>query len=496
MHVGLYARVSTEEQAQGFSIDHQTERMQAYCVSQGWPHYDLYIDDGYTGTNMNRPHLKRLLQHIKEGRIQVVLVYKLDRLSRKQKDVLHLLEDVFDKYQTGFRSVTEPFDTSTPFGKAMIGMLAVFAQLERDTIIERTRSGKSQRTRQGLWYGGPVPFGYELSPTSKQLVQNTSQASLVREMFSQFTQGNSYLSIARWLALRSTERKFSSPKTLVYMLSNPIYVGKLKHRDELVEAQHPPIIDPETWNQAQAELNLRRSGRAKYGKYLLSNLLVCGVCGAKMKHIRMKDQRREVVRARNYYLCSTKHSRGKCGSRYYPERELEERTIEALTRLALDPALVRTELANFSAPEIPDQPLLDELTAKLLELNAKLDRWYDAFEAGHLEVSKVRERLAPLEHEKASLLIRLSELDKLRELRQRQHELTDSDLRHNLGLDLVSDGAIATAQQQRDTSLDCIPSISNVWIHLAESERAAILRAAVNKITVHADGSLEFAWNS
>jgi len=479
MNIALYCRVSTEEQAQGFSIDHQTERMQAYCVSQGWENFDLYIDDGYTGTNMNRPHLRRLLHHIKEGRIQIVLVYKLDRLSRKQKDVLHLLEDVFEKYQTGFRSVTEPFDTSTPFGKAMIGMLAVFAQLERDTIIERTRSGKSQRTRQGLWYGGPVPFGYALSmDNNRELVPNESQAALVREMFNQFTQGKSYLSMARWLSSRSTERKFSSPKTLVYMLTNPIYVGKLKHRGELVQAQHEPILDHETWNQAQAELKQRRSGRAAYGKYLLSNLLVCGVCGAPMKHIHMKDQRGGVIRSRDYYLCSTKHSTGKCASRYYPEQELEAKAIDQLTHLTLEPKLVRTEMTSFFEKEAQNQPLMDELAAKLLEINGKLDRWYDAFESGHLDASKVRQRLASLENEKASILIRLGELGELNEL--------DDEL----------SGLAAADEQRKNSILDSLSLIGEQWDNLTDEERSTILRAAVDKITVHPDGSLEFAWNT
>ena len=168
MSVGLYCRVSTEEQAaSGFSIDHQQSRLKAYCESQGWAKYSLYTDDGYTGTNLNRPQMQRMMKDIETGKIDTVLVYKLDRLSRHQKDVLYLLEDLFEHYGVVFKSATEPFDTSTPLGRAMIGILAVFGQLERDTIIERTKSGKSERTKQGLWYGGPVPFGYEWS-TSEQ----------------------------------------------------------------------------------------------------------------------------------------------------------------------------------------------------------------------------------------------------------------------------------------------------------------------------------------
>ena len=136
MSVGLYCRVSTEEQAaSGFSIDHQQSRLKAYCESQGWAKYSLYTDDGYTGTNLNRPQMQRMMKDIETGKIDTVLVYKLDRLSRHQKDVLYLLEDLFEHYGVVFKSATEPFDTSTPLGRAMIGILAVFGQLERDTII-------------------------------------------------------------------------------------------------------------------------------------------------------------------------------------------------------------------------------------------------------------------------------------------------------------------------------------------------------------------------
>src|SRR5579875_2069397 len=136
MSVALYCRVSTEEQAvSGFSIDHQKERLIAYCKSQGWDNFSIYVDDGCTGTNLDRPQMQRLIRDVQAGLINTVLVYKLDRLSRKQKDVLYLLEDLFERHQVVFRSATEPFDTSTSLGRAMIGILAVFGQLERDTIV-------------------------------------------------------------------------------------------------------------------------------------------------------------------------------------------------------------------------------------------------------------------------------------------------------------------------------------------------------------------------
>lgn len=469
MKIGLYCRVSTEEQAQGFSIDHQKERMTAYCVSQGWLDYDLYVDEGFTGTNLNRPHLRRLIQHIRERKIQVVLVYKLDRLSRRQKDVLHLLEDIFEPLAVGFRSVTEPFDTSTPFGKAMIGMLAVFAQLERDTIIERTRSGKRQRTQQGLWYGGPVPYGYHWSREKQRLSPNPSQAELIQQVFRQFIAGASYQSLLGWLSERTTERLFSSHKTLVYILSNPVYAGKLNHQGDLVPGQHEPLIDEETWQEAQSELQKRHLKKAPRGKYLLSNLLLCGACGATMKHTHAKDSRGPVVRWRNYYLCSAKHRGQRCASRYYPEQELEDGVSEHVKRLALDPQMVEAELKKLQdqTPSTAEDGLRDILECELQQVNLKLGRWYDAFETGSLDATMLSERIHLLEHEKEAVLLRLRERATLEK----------------------------SIDQPAEPSLNSLRLVGQQWDQLSPDEQSIILHAAIQQITVYPNGALEIAWN-
>lgn len=191
--IALYARVSTDEQAEhGFSIDSQKDRLEAYCKSQAWEDYRFYVDDGYTGTNTDRPALQLMLTHIKEGKIQTVVVFKLDRLSRKQKDVLQLLEDQFEKNKVAFKSVTEYFDTASPLGKVFLGILAAFAQFERDTIVERVTNAMVTRTKKGLWNGGPPPFGYRYDIELKKLLIHPEEAEIVREVFKKFIQGYSY----------------------------------------------------------------------------------------------------------------------------------------------------------------------------------------------------------------------------------------------------------------------------------------------------------------
>ena len=119
--------------------------LKSYLKSKEWEDYEIYTDPGFSGKDLNRPAIKKLIQDCKDGKIDTVLVFKLDRISRSQKDTLYLIEEVFNKYGVGFISIRENFDTTTPFGKAMIGVLSVFAQLERETILERTRLGLKKR---------------------------------------------------------------------------------------------------------------------------------------------------------------------------------------------------------------------------------------------------------------------------------------------------------------------------------------------------------------
>src|SRR5690606_20789751 len=226
-------------------------------------------DDGYTGTNMDRPALKKMIRHIEKGEISTVVVYKLDRLSRKQKDVLFLLEDVFEANGVSFKSATEPFDTSTPLGKAMLGILAVFAQLERDTIVERVTFGRRRRVRTGKWYGGRVPFGYRWNAEDEVLEIVPEQAELVKKVFSMYLQGHSYLSIAEWLAARTKDRVIDH-SVIRDMLQRPVYTGHLNNAGVLVKGNHEAIIDMETFERVQKEIQRRKEGRAPLGNYLLS----------------------------------------------------------------------------------------------------------------------------------------------------------------------------------------------------------------------------------
>ena len=164
MMVFAYARVSTENQLENYSIEEQTDRLKSYCAARDWVLLHTYVDGGYSGGNTDRPALQAMLAQLRETHVDAVVVYKLDRLSRSQKDTLTLIEDELLAHGTDFVSINENFDTSTPFGRAMIGILSVFAQLEKDQITERFTMGRIGRGKAGYFHGGGnAPTGYTLS---------------------------------------------------------------------------------------------------------------------------------------------------------------------------------------------------------------------------------------------------------------------------------------------------------------------------------------------
>ena len=180
----LYVRVSTEAQAEeGYSVGAQSERLQSYCKAMGWNSQELYVDGGFSGSNLERPQMQRLIGDVASGRVAAVLVYKLDRLSRSQKDTLYLIEDVFMPHGVDFISLNESIDTSTPYGRAMIGILSAFAQLEREQIKERTAMGRIARAKEGKRMGSRPPIGYDYDRDAGILVVNDYEATQIRLIF-------------------------------------------------------------------------------------------------------------------------------------------------------------------------------------------------------------------------------------------------------------------------------------------------------------------------
>ncbi len=274
----IYIRVSTDAQREeGYSIDAQKEMLTAYCVSKSINEYEYYIDGGYTGSNLERPALKMLIEDIKADKISCVLVYKLDRLSRSQKDTLYLIEDVFNPHGVDFVSLNESMDTSTPLGRLMLGILSAFAQLERENIRERTRMGMKERVKSGFWRGGGhIPFGYDYDVEKGILIPN-SDAKLVKKTYELYLKGYSTNSIARILGL-------GYEKLARQILTRKSNAGYITYNGEEYLGKHEPIISLETYEKAMQMMSERAGERRTDANHLLTGLIKCGFCGAKMRY--------------------------------------------------------------------------------------------------------------------------------------------------------------------------------------------------------------------
>ena len=236
-----------------------------------------YIDAGASGSNINRPALQNLIGDSESGLISTVIVYKLDRRSRTEKDTLYLIEDIFIPNHVDFVSVNERLDTGSPYGKAMIGILSAFAQLERENIFMRTRMGMKERVRSGLWPGGGrVPFGYDYDSSKGILVPN-SDAQTVRRVYELYIDGYSLAYIARILGLKYERHA----QQILLRKSN---TGVIIYNGEEYKGLHEPIVSPETYEKAMEEFQRRSQNGRRGGTHLLTGMLFCGYCGAKLRY--------------------------------------------------------------------------------------------------------------------------------------------------------------------------------------------------------------------
>ena len=274
----IYIRVSTDAQAEeGYSIDAQKEQLTAYCISKNIKKYDYYIDGGWSGSNINRPELQRMITDIQNQKISHVIVYKLDRLSRSQKDTLYLIEDVFNPNDVDFISMNESMDTSTPMGKLMLGILSAFAQLERENIRLRTRMGMLERVKNGYWMGGGrVPFGYDYDSQQGILIPN-KDAEKVKQIYELYLKGYAPQPIANILGLKYD-------RLVIQILKRKSNYGVIEYNGQIYQGKHKPIISKEIYDLTMQEMQRRSEKYTGQSSHLLTGLLYCGKCGAKMRY--------------------------------------------------------------------------------------------------------------------------------------------------------------------------------------------------------------------
>jgi len=342
--VAVYTRKSTSAGLeQDFnSLDAQREACDNYARSQahlGWKLVaEKYDDGGFTGANLERPAFQRLLADIDAGRIDVVVVYKVDRLSRSLLDFARVMER-FNRAGVAFVSVTQNFSTADAMGRLTLNMLMSFAEFEREMIAERTRDKVAAARRRGKWTGGPVPLGYDVK--EKKLVVNELEAVLVREVFALYLANRSTLAVARELNARKHTTKHHRTGSgriqggrrwkkgdVLRTLRNPVYAGLMGCGSEVHQGEHPAIVDRETFAKARELLEENRCMRKDHGRnaeYFLRGIIFCQ-CGAAFTPGSTRRGEREY----RYYRCVTRDKEGKeaCPAAPLPAGAIEEYVVE------------------------------------------------------------------------------------------------------------------------------------------------------------------------
>ena len=366
----------------------------------GWTVYKVYTDPGYSGASLNRPALQSLIKASQRHSFQKVVVYKLDRLSRSQRDTLTLLEEVFNANGVDFVSMNENFDTSTPFGRATIGILAVFAQLEREQIKERMSMGREARAKAGGWMGSfHIPIGYDYRDGSLQV--NEYETMQVRKLFQMSADGVSAKKICREFTASGYRHKYGpwNIRTLRRVLESRTYLGYIFYKGEWYQSGHDPIISEDLWNQCQKVVKDRsdlyrfnvRPGRATS---YLAGLLICKRCGAKYHRINGKYH--------SYYYCASRSKRSdylikdaSCKNKNWRMDQLDQIIFDQIRQLSLDPDYV------------PEQPQEEDdreiILSEISRIDKQISRFLDLYGLDQLPMDQLQQKISDLSARKSQL---------------------------------------------------------------------------------------------
>lgn len=364
-----------------------------YAKSKDYNEFEYYIDGGYSGKDLNRPAINKLIEDCKNHKINAVFVFKLDRISRNQRDTLYLIEEVFNKYNVSFISMRENFDTSSPFGKAMIGVLSVFAQLERETILERTRIGLKKRAEAGLWRGGgKIPFPYKYDKNTGTLVPIPEQVKLLHKMISLYISGKSFNTIGKIIGMDE-----SMVETRILSITN---TGKVPYKNELFKGQHKAVVSDELYKEI-LKVNKIRS-REKYKRhYLLSGKIYCGQCMAKYRY--QKWGKRLIIYCYSQQKSKPKYIKNpNCNNKKWNTYEIEDIVLKELFKMNLDINLFKKTF------NIENVNINDELYKKLEEIKKQINNLLNFIATGII-IDETNKKIAKLEKEKYEIEKILSE---------------------------------------------------------------------------------------
>jgi site-specific DNA recombinase len=388
MKIAIYIRVSTEDQAkEGYSLEVQREYLVSFAKREGLEIFKGYQDDGISGYSTERPALKELLKDAKQKRFDLVLVYKIDRFSRNLKDLLNLVDEL-SSFGIGFKSATEPFDTTTSAGKLMFQQLGSFAEFERNRIAERVFPGMVKGVQQGNWQGARyAPYGYTYNREKKLLEVDEQEAKVVKLIYTMFLCDKSIFTITEYLTkkeYRNRKGNIFSTKLIGDILKNRIYTGKLvwnsHHYDKtqktkkgyrylknppnkviISQGKHQPIIPDEDFEAVQEKLKARKiERRKKANDYPLSGILYCAKCNHKYLGVSSISNHRTGVKKRWYRCAGPYRSFIRCKNKSVKAIEIESEVADILETLLKNDKLKTSRWTNVTFKNDANFPIFAE----------------------------------------------------------------------------------------------------------------------------------------
>jgi site-specific DNA recombinase len=476
----IYTRKSTEEglEQEFNSLDAQRESAEAFIRSQtheGWTCLpERYDDGGFTGGNMERPALKRLLADIRAGKIDCVVTYKVDCLSRSLLDFAKMME-TFERHGVSFVSITQQFNSATSMGRLVLNVLLSFAQFEREIIAERTRDKMAATRRKGKWSGGTPVLGYDLDPRGRRLHVNEEEAQRVQAIFALYLEHQALLPLVQELARRGWvgkrwqtrhgRQRGGRPftKTSLYrLLTNVIYAGKVRYKDEIHDGEQPALLDADTFGRVQA---LLRSHGPEVGPpsehrftALLKGLLRCVCCDCAMTPAH--TTRKGGLRYR-YYTCVQAQKNGwqTCPSKSIPAAPIEELVLAQIQQMGRDPQLLHQVLAQVRHE---DDARLAELETERAGLERDLLR-------GQGELRKL---LAEVGAGTSGTVV-----SRLAELQQRVGQVEQRIARLRAQMEAVQQQRLDEAEATR-----ALAGLDPAWDTMTPPEQARVVQLLVSRV--------------
>jgi site-specific DNA recombinase len=453
MRAAAYIRVSTEEQAsEGHSLDAQRERILDYIQFQKWTLVGSYTDPGFSGKNLNRPDMTRLLNEVRSGHLDLLVVHKLDRLTRNIGDLYELLA-LFEKHKVKFVSISENIDTSSAMGRMFVFLLGIFAQWYRENLSEEVKKGMSQRVKKGLPNITKSLFGYTFDDI-RNMVIDPNESKWVRYIFDQYLAGIGTRTIALRLndmGIRRAEGGRWTPNEVRNTISNIHYIGKVHWKEKgkpeneriIADGMHEPIISAETFEAAQHLMNRRKNGHASKNSYdyVFGGIIRCGSCGGKYKGKGRMNGKNVMYRS---YTCHNRAMFNSCDSPTVSEIKLAQLLFNSLTLLP--------QIEYHAEPKRNERDEIDQL---IKASETRRERWQMAYGDGIMLYEDFSKRMK-------------QEMERLTELQERRNNITDE-----------SPSTITTEE-----ATNTLRELSTHWHKLERLTQKQIMQSIFRSITI------------